>query len=280
MATRVAVLGAGPLGLTAIKNLREEGFDVTGFEARSYVGGLWNPSTDSSLSVVESTVFNSSRFRSAFSDYPFDDDVDDYPTWQQMYKYMNGYCDHFGLRPHIQLNSKVTAMTREGNQWVIEVTPIEGPVRREHFDKVIVATGSFILPKSPKIPNIEHFQGRTLHAINFNTPSNYDGQRMLLIGLHATAQDVAKALHGHAEKLYITHRNGIILVRGLLRLLYALSNAEFSVDATIFRRRIRLRCNPNLAIRVLPHVHGHMVSICIRMAFQQNRALLVEEVLS
>jgi dimethylaniline monooxygenase (N-oxide forming) len=29
------------MGIVAVKNLLEEGFDVTGFERSDYIGGLW-----------------------------------------------------------------------------------------------------------------------------------------------------------------------------------------------------------------------------------------------
>ena len=40
MAIKVAVIGAGGLGLSATKNFLEDGFDVTTYESRDYVGGL------------------------------------------------------------------------------------------------------------------------------------------------------------------------------------------------------------------------------------------------
>jgi len=40
MAMKVAVIGAGGLGLSATKNFLEDGFDVTTYESRDYVGGL------------------------------------------------------------------------------------------------------------------------------------------------------------------------------------------------------------------------------------------------
>jgi dimethylaniline monooxygenase (N-oxide forming) len=149
----------------ALKNLKEDGFDVTSYEARPYVGGLWKYSEDSALSVAESTIFNSSRYRSAISDFPFPADTDDFPTWQQMHRYLESYCDHFDLRRHINLGSPVTDLSREGDQWVLEVSPHGSPSRREYFDKVIVAIGSFVIPKSPRFAGIEKFEGPTLHAI-------------------------------------------------------------------------------------------------------------------
>jgi dimethylaniline monooxygenase (N-oxide forming) len=212
MASHVAVIGAGPLGLMALKNMKEDGFDVTGFETRPYVGGLWKYSEDSALSVAESTIFNSSKYRSAISDFPFPPDTDDFPTWQQMHQYLESYCDHFDLRRHILLNSPVTDLSREGNRWVLEISPKGQPTRKEYFDKVVVASGSFVKPKTPKFPGIEKFQGPTTHSLNFHQPSQYKGKTVLIIGLHATTQDVAVALSGHASKLYVSHRNGLVMV--------------------------------------------------------------------
>ena len=216
MPPSVAIIGAGPLGLMALKNFREDGFDATAFEARPYVGGLWQYSNDSSLSVAESTIFNSSRYRSAISDFPFPDDTDDFPTWQQLNAYLEGYVDKFNLRPHIKLNCPVTGLTRKDGRWRVEISPkdVAGQKTAKYFDKVVVAIGSFVQPKQPKFDGIEKFEGQTQHAINFHRSANFKGQNVVLVGLHATAQDVAVCFQkDQANKLYISHRSGIILVR-------------------------------------------------------------------
>lgn len=59
----VAVVGAGPAGLVALKNLLEEGFDVTGFDKSPYVGGLWQYTEEDKTSVLTSTVVNISKER-------------------------------------------------------------------------------------------------------------------------------------------------------------------------------------------------------------------------
>jgi dimethylaniline monooxygenase (N-oxide forming) len=212
MAPTVAFIGAGPLGLSTIKNLTEDGFEVTGFESRPYLGGLWKYHTDEHISVQESTIFNSSKYRSAFTDFPFGDDVDDFPTWQQIYKYVNDYADHFDVRKRVKLNSYVKSITRDGKQWVVVIMQKDGSRREERFDKVVVANGYFTSAKTPTLEGIEKFKGRASHAINFHGPEKYDGQNVLLVGLHATSQDVMKCLVGHAKKVYLSHRNGVLLV--------------------------------------------------------------------
>lgn len=145
MEPRIAVVGGGSLGLMAIKNLLDGGFrDVTCFESRPYAGGLWRSSGDGATSVTETTRFNSSRFRAAISDFPWPDDTDDYPTWRQVHAYLEAYADAFGLRGYVRLGTKVERVVREGGRWVLDVRCVDGSgeVRRESFDKVMMATGS------------------------------------------------------------------------------------------------------------------------------------------
>lgn len=205
MPVTVAVVGAGPVGLMAMKNLKEVGFEVSGFEKRGYVGGLWKQSwEDSSISVTERTVFNSSRFRSSISDYPFPDHYDDYPTAKQLHGYLESYCDHFDLRRHIRLDAEIKSIKRDQQQ--------DGIAQTQRFDKVMICTGSFVSPKTPKLAGIDKFQGTTMHSVNFPHPSRFKDQNVLLVGLHATAQDLTVELHGYAKKVYIAHRIGLVLV--------------------------------------------------------------------
>jgi dimethylaniline monooxygenase (N-oxide forming) len=216
MTKRVAVIGAGPTGLMAMKNLKEDGFEVTGYDARPYVGGLWKYSNDASLSAAEGTVFNSSIYRSAISDFPFPEGTDDFPTSGQMHRYLDSYCDHFDLRKHINLNTRVTRIKRDEQEWVVDVEMLtdSGSTSRrsDRFDKVLIATGSFTKPKYPTIEGMDLFNGPKVHSINFHNESQFDGNTVLLIGLHATAQDVTATLHGHASKVYIAHRTGLLMV--------------------------------------------------------------------
>jgi dimethylaniline monooxygenase (N-oxide forming) len=71
--TTVAVIGLGAAGLVALKNLKEQGFDVTGFERNNYIGGLWKYAEDDRTSVLTTTVVNISKERGCFTDFPYSD---------------------------------------------------------------------------------------------------------------------------------------------------------------------------------------------------------------
>ena len=84
MKNKVAIIGAGPSGITAIKNFAEAGFDVTAFERCEGVGGNWrfnDPSGHSS--VFETTHIISSKYTSFYEDYPLPDSASDYPSHKE-----------------------------------------------------------------------------------------------------------------------------------------------------------------------------------------------------
>lgn len=60
LGNRVCVLGAGPIGLVATKNLSEQGLHVTTFEKSDHIGGIWHPSK-TGLSVLPITSKNTSK---------------------------------------------------------------------------------------------------------------------------------------------------------------------------------------------------------------------------
>jgi len=68
---RVCVVGAGPSGLTCMRQLRDEGIEVVCFERSSSLGGLWKYKEDVSegASVARSTIINTSKEFSGFSNF-------------------------------------------------------------------------------------------------------------------------------------------------------------------------------------------------------------------
>ena len=111
MFKKVAVIGAGPSGITALKNLLDQGIPAVGFDRNSEVGGNWVYSeNESHSSVFETTHIISSKTLSQYSDFTFDDfdpTVSDYPSHDELRRYFQAYANHFGLIKHIRFNTMV-----------------------------------------------------------------------------------------------------------------------------------------------------------------------------
>ncbi|KAH6643204.1 dimethylaniline monooxygenase 2 [Boeremia exigua] len=202
-----AVIGAGPAGLVALKNLLEEGFNATGFDRNPYVGGLWQYTEDDRTSVLQSTVVNISKERGCFTDFPYPEDVDSYPTAAEVQEYLVHYAEHFKLVPHLCLNATVRGIIHddERQQWAVE---IEGK-DTQYFDKLVLAIGGLTsLPNLPNVEGLELFKGVSVHSRAFKKPKQFEGKRVMVVGFGNTAADTATALASVAQKVYIAHRNG------------------------------------------------------------------------
>lgn len=84
--------------------------------------------------------------------------------------------------------------------------------RIESFDKVCIATGTFTNPRWPTFDGIEHFAGNVSHSIKFHDGKPFADKNVLVIGMHATAQDCVNSLAGYAKKVYMSHRHGVLFV--------------------------------------------------------------------
>ena len=69
MKRKVCVIGAGPSGITTIKNLLDEGIHVVVFDRNTEVGGNWiYNENESHSSVFETTHIISSKTLSQYED--------------------------------------------------------------------------------------------------------------------------------------------------------------------------------------------------------------------
>lgn len=57
---------------------------------------------------------NVSKHNYCFSDFPFPDDVPDYPHNKDMAKYIKDYAAHFKLQEHIKFFTKVKRLEKTG----------------------------------------------------------------------------------------------------------------------------------------------------------------------
>lgn len=100
---KVCVIGAGPSGITAIKNCLDQDLEVQAYDYNSDVGGNWIFSEDEShSSVFETTHIISSKTLSQYEDFTIDDfdvTIPDYPSHDQLRRYFQAYANRFNLYP-------------------------------------------------------------------------------------------------------------------------------------------------------------------------------------
>jgi thioredoxin reductase len=185
---RVCVIGAGPSGITAAKNLLQVGLkNIVVYEKSDSVGGNWvfSPRLSHS-SVFETTHIISSKRLSQYADFPMPDDYPDYPSHKQLLTYFRDYAAHFGVNDYIRFNTEVVRAEKQVDEtW--NITLADGTVER--FDYLLVANGHHWNPRYPQYPG--QFSGQFLHSHDYKTAAPFKDQRVLVIGGGNSACDIA-----------------------------------------------------------------------------------------
>lgn len=188
---RVIVIGAGPCGLPALKEMLAGGHDVTLYEQTSVLGGVF-----ASKAMYHDLHLTLSNWAMAYSDFP-NNDPQCYPSGAEYLEYLKDYTAHFNLERHISYNTEVlSASLDDSKKWVLEVQE-NGKRRVEHADALIVATGAHQVPK--ELPSqLSDFKGRVVHSSDYNEAFREEVRekklRVLLIGGGESGADVSADL--------------------------------------------------------------------------------------
>lgn len=208
MHATVAVIGAGPSGLTAAKNCLEAGLAVEVFEKNNQVGGNWvfNSRTGHS-SVYENTHIISSKAWSEYEDFPMPAEYPDYPNHRQLQAYFEKYAKHFGVYETIRFQTTVEHVERQPDgQFLVTWSDNQGKERSKIFSHLMVANGHHWNPKHPELP--DEFTGRYLHSHDFKgVDDTWRGKRVLVIGAGNSACDVAVESARIAETVHLSMRS-------------------------------------------------------------------------
>ncbi|KAL1974824.1 hypothetical protein VTN31DRAFT_5028 [Thermomyces dupontii] len=191
---RVAVIGAGPSGLVAVKYLLAEKYfeQIDVFEQNSRVGGVWIHTNADDKNRLEIPIpqispdvplnepiwhekesgrreasfvspmysgleTNIPKSLMEFVDQQFDDDVQLFPRSDQILDYLERYADDIGhlIRLEHQVQS-VALHDPSRSNWKVTVKNLQtGQTTSQVYDAVVAANGHYDVPYVPAIPGIE-----------------------------------------------------------------------------------------------------------------------------
>ncbi|HND00218.1 MAG TPA: FAD/NAD(P)-binding protein, partial [Myxococcota bacterium] len=175
------MIGAGPSGLTTVKQLLDEGHTVRCFERTDDIGGIWqrnpNPDVDAAtMKVFDNLILTISIRLMCYSDFMVGPDRVFY-THKQYREYLGAYADRFGLRQHITLGATVTRVQKgQDGRWTVTFQE-NGAPRSEVFDAVSVCCGPFQSPDVSSVPGIDTFEGEVVHSYKYRNNAKFVGKR-------------------------------------------------------------------------------------------------------
>ncbi len=196
------VIGAGPSGLAAIRQLTRMGIPVRGLERHSDLGGNWNSQNPAS-SVYKSAYLISSKRLTEFTDFRMPREYPHYPSHTQALAYLRSYADQYRLSDHIEYGCSVERMVPSESGWLVQVT---GEPEPRTFAGVVIANGHHWKPRWPELPG--DFAGRQLHAHDYWDADTLAGQRVLIIGAGNSGCDIAVEVSRVAKRTVWSLRRG------------------------------------------------------------------------
>jgi hypothetical protein len=202
----VAIVGAGPSGLAALRALRRAGLDAIAFEKGGRIGGVWTRE-DRSTAAYRTLHLITSRERTEYGEVPMPDGTPDYPPRDAVGSYLEEYAERFGLHQHVRLESEVVSAERlAGGRWRVTL----GDGSSDDFDYLVAANGHNEEPvwPTPPYPGADSFGGRQLHALDYDEPSPFAGQRVMVVGMGNSAMDIVTDLSHVAERTILSVRHG------------------------------------------------------------------------
>jgi len=204
------VIGAGPSGLTSLKNLSQAGIPVEGFEAAADLGGVWNFAQPSG-GVYESTQLISSKRLTEFRDWPMPAEFPEYPSHVQALAYLRSYAERFELLQLLQFSTRVNRVEKSETHWLVRLA--DGTTRR--YRGVVIANGHHRVPNLPEIPG--EFFGEFLHSHDYKSAAQLRGKRVLVIGAGNSGADIAVDAAQQAVSCALSMRRGYHIVPKFLR---------------------------------------------------------------
>ncbi|CAG2242230.1 unnamed protein product [Mytilus edulis] len=200
---KIAVIGAGIMGISALRRLSEnKRFLLTCFERNCDLGGLW-VYTDQTENDVYGRKINSAMYSNLQTNlpkqlmqlegFPMDEECPSFPTHTDVLAYIRKVADQCDIRKYIKFNTEVQL-----------VKPNDNHV--EEFDAVIVCNGNCSIPNYPMIDNEKEFGGLVIHSIRYRRPELFAGLNVAVLGASHSGMDISHDISKHAKTVYLCHR--------------------------------------------------------------------------
>jgi cation diffusion facilitator CzcD-associated flavoprotein CzcO len=202
----VCLIGAGSSGIAGAKALLERGIPFDVYEKSDKVGGNWVFGNPNGMSSAYRTLhINTSRERMEYSDFPMPKDFPDFPHHTHIARYFSDYVDHFGVREHIRFETGVQRATRrEDGTWEVALETGE----TVEYDAVMVANGHHWDARWPEPAFPGEFAGRQMHAHDYKGPEEFEGKRVVVLGMGNSAMDLAVDASYVGAATYLAARRG------------------------------------------------------------------------
>lgn len=215
-AAAVCVIGTGLSGLAAAHALAARGIEFVCLEKAPDVGGIWRrPQAGEPGPGYVSLHLNTAKQLTAYSAFPMPDSYPLYPRHDAVAAYLRSFAEWAGVLPHVELRTEVVSVRQDTDgTWTVTSRDADGEVTSRNFAHVLVASGHNSEPALPDTlpPGSDSFEGTILHSLDYRDGADFAERRVVVVGLGASAVDIAADLSRHAAHTVLSVRRGLHIV--------------------------------------------------------------------
>lgn len=154
----------------------------------------------------------SSRYLTTFSDYRCPPGSPDFLATTEYVSYLESYCTHFNLWPHINLQTAVTKIERGVGGVGHIVRYLKDGVQWEwHVDAIALCSGLHHTPNILHIDGIENVPV-SMHSSLLKERRQFgEGKDIMIVGSGETGMDMAYlAVTANTKSVTLCHRDGFL----------------------------------------------------------------------
>jgi len=190
---KIAIIGAGWVGVGVLRILKEKGYKVDVFEKRNDIGGVWHPDNAyAGLSIHQASK------GIEFFDFPLPSQIDKterIPSLE-VYHYLQKYCQAKNLYPHMQFNLTVMRVNYDSQHkksTIYYKNSENAEFSIDGYDYVIYTNG-FSNHTVPHFPDANNFSGKIIHSFDANEKLMQsliaENKKITVLGGSKTATDM------------------------------------------------------------------------------------------
>jgi putative flavoprotein involved in K+ transport len=202
----VIVVGGGHHGLFSAVHLQSLGVDVLVVDRFPRAGDNWRTRYASLALHNETDMIH-------FPGLKFPDTYPQYLPKDLLADWIEMYVDAMQLNYWSATEFVSGEYHEDSGQWQVVLRLGDGTERIMRPKHVVMATGGVGgRPNRPELPGLDSFEGDTLHTKEFESGSDYAGQRVLVVGVGTSGHDTARELHLRGAQVAMLQRSPVTIV--------------------------------------------------------------------
>ncbi|OBB84396.1 NAD(P)/FAD-dependent oxidoreductase [Mycobacterium sp. 852002-30065_SCH5024008] len=195
---RAIIIGTGFSGLGMAIKLQQQGVDFVILEKFTDVGGTWRDNSYPGCACdIPSHLYS-------FSFEPKPDWKNPFSYQPEIWDYLKGVTEKYGLRRYIEFNSHVDRAHWDDDEQRWHVFTEDG---REFVGQFLISgAGALHIPSLPDIEGRDEFRGPAFHSAEWDHSVDLAGKRVAMIGTGASAIQIVPEIVGQVAELQLYQR--------------------------------------------------------------------------